>query len=424
VLTGFVVYNLPSVFDPDRWQEIFETLRHNKLRAFLTSLSVAWGIFMLVVLLGAGNGLENGMQWSFRDDAVNSIWLWPGTTTLPYEGHPPGRRLRFKNEDHEQLHGNLDGLEHITSRFYPRDRITVTYGQKTAAFDIRSVHPDHVYLENTLLVAGRFLNDLDLAEKRKVAVIGTEVQKVLRPEGGDLLGSHIDIGGLPHRVIGVFHDEGGEEERRLIYVPITTAQVAWSGANRVDQIMFTVSAATTAKDSERMAEEARRILASRHKFDPADKNAIRVRNNIEHYRKIVGVIDGIGIFVWLIGLGTIVAGIVGVSNIMLISVKERTKEIGLRKAIGATPGSIVGMILAESIALTAIAGYVGLVGGIAVLELARKALPQSDFFRDPHVDLDLALAATLILVVAGALAGFFPARRAAAVSPVVALRDE
>jgi putative ABC transport system permease protein len=385
---------------------------------------VAWGIFMLVVLLGAGNGLGNGVRWSFRDDAVNSIWLWPGTTTLPYEGHPPGRRLRFHNEDHERIRDSLSGVEKITSRFYPRGQVPVVYRQKSAAFNIRSVHPDHIYLENTKVVAGRFLHDLDLAEKRKVAVIGTGVQKVLLPEGGDLLGQEIAIGGIPHRVIGIFDDDGNEEERRLIYVPITTAQIAFHGENRVDQIMFTISPETSAARSKQIAEDARRLLASKHDFDPSDKSAIMVRNNLERFTKISGVIDGIGIFVWLIGLGTIIAGIVGVSNIMLISVKERTKEIGVRKALGATPGSLVAMILAEAILLTSIAGYVGLVGGVTVLELARKVLPASDFFRDPHVDLNLTLVATGILVAAGALAGFFPARRAAAVNPVVALRDE
>jgi putative ABC transport system permease protein len=409
------------MFDTDRWQEIFETIRKNKLRAFLTSLSVAWGIFMLVVLLGAGNGLRAGVGYTFRDDAVNSIWLWPRVTTLPYEGHPPGRNIRLDNDDHDRI-GAMERTDKITSRFYPRDEIVVAFGGKAMAFDIRAVHPDHQHLEMTRIVTGRFLHPIDLTENRKVAVVGIDAAKALAP-GKDLLDQHIDVGGIPHRVIGIFEDEGGEEERRKIYVPLSTAQIAWGGGRRVHQIMFTVGDAGP-EESKRIADEAVRLLATRHKFDPADKDAVRVRNNVENFQKIMAVLDGIGLFVWLIGLGTIVAGIVGVSNIMLISVRERTKEIGLRKALGATPRSIVGMILAESLLLTGVAGYVGLVGGIAVLELARKAIPPTEFFRDPHVSLQLAIYATLILVAAGALAGFFPARRAAAVNPVVALRDE
>jgi putative ABC transport system permease protein len=413
------------MFDTDRWQEIFETIRKNKLRSFLTSLSVAWGIFMLVILIGAGNGLRSGVTYTFRDDAVNSIWFFPGTTSMPYEGHPPGRRIRLENEDYERFKSGIDGVDKITSRFHPRDETIVTYGAKSASFDIRAVHPDHQYLENTKIVAGRFLNDLDLAEKRKVTVIGVDVIAMLAPDRDklSLLGEQVTIGGLQHRVIGIFEDEGGEEERRRIYVPITTAQTAWNGGNRVDRIMFTVGDATE-ETSQHMADEARQMLATRYKFDPKDPNALRVRNNLEQFRKIVAVLDGIGLFVWIIGLGTIVAGVVAVSNIMLISVKERTKEIGVRKALGATPRSIVMMILSEAILLTGVAGYVGLVSGIGVLEAARELMPPSDYFRDPHVDIKVAAAATIILIFAGALAGFFPARRAAAVKPVVALRDE
>jgi putative ABC transport system permease protein len=277
-------------------------------------------------------------------------------------------------------------------------------------------------LENTQMIAGRFLHPLDLAEKRKVAVVGTAVARILSP-GQDLLHREITVGGIPFQVVGIFEDSGGEEELRKIYLPITTAQTSWNAGNRVDQIMFTVGDATPAATTQIIA-GARRMLAAQHKFDPADKNAVRLRNNLERFRKISGVLDGISVFVWIVGLGTIVAGIVGVSNIMLISVKERTKEIGLRKALGATPRSIVGMIVGEALLLTGVAGYLGLLGGIATVEAARSLLPASDYFRDPRVNLELAVWATGILIAAGALAGFFPARRAAAVDPVVALRDE
>lgn len=411
-----------SLLDADRWVELFDTLRRNKLRSTLTSLAVAWGIFMLVVLLGAGTGLANGVTYAFRDDAVNSIWFWPGTTALPFEGHPPGRQLRFENADHDRF-AALPGVDKITSRFYPPgDELLVRYRARAAPFEIRSVHPDHLFLENTRIVAGRFLDPLDLAERRKVTVLGAAVLEGLGADGS-ILGEDVALGGIPHRVVGIFDDDGGDEERRRVYVPITTAQAAWGGGDRVQRIMFTVGDASL-EVSERLAAQALAMLAARYKFDPADKSAVRVRNNLREQQKIMRVIDGIGLFVWLIGLGTIVAGIVGVSNIMLISVKERTKELGLRKALGATPRSIVVMVLTEAVVITGVAGYVGLLAGLGALELGRALIPPSDYFRDPQMKLELALVATAILIAAGALAGFFPARRAASVSPVVALRDE
>lgn len=410
------------MFDLDRWQEIFDTLRRNKLRSALTSLAVAWGIFMLVVLLGAGTGLQHGLEYTFRDDAVNSVWIWPGTTTLPFAGLPANRPIRFENADHERFAHRLPGVDKISSRFYPGDALLIKHGARAAAFEVRSVHPDHLFLENTRIVAGRFLDPLDLAERRKVAVLGAAVLESLGV-GEEILGKEVDVGGIPHRVIGIFEDDGGDEERERVYVPITTAQAAWNGGNRVDRIMFTVGGADLAT-SERIATEARAMLAARYKFDPKDRSAIRVRNNLVEFQRIMKVLDGIGLFVWLIGLGTIIAGIVGVSNIMLISVKERTKELGLRKALGATPRSIITMILTEALLITGVAGYVGLLAGLGAIELGRAFIPPSDHFRNPEMKVSLALIATGLMIVAGALAGFFPARRAAAVSPVVALRDE
>ena len=407
--------------DIDRWQEVLDTVRRNKLRAALTSLAVVWGIFMLVVLLGAGNGLRNGVVHMFRDDAVNSIWIWPGRTSMPYRGHPLGRPIRFTNDDYDAVKKNIP-VEHTTARFLPGGEVTVAYRQQHAAFEIRSVHPGHLHLENTLITAGRFLNDLDLAERRKVAVIGVEVVDMLFP-GQDPLGLRINIGGLSHQVIGVFQDKGAEGEARKIYVPISTAQLAWSGGQRINLIMFTVKTNDIA-EAQLIEREVRALLARRHDFSPDDKEAVFVRNNLESFKRVSGVIDGIGAFIWLIGLGTIVASIVGVSNIMLISVRERTREIGLRKALGATPGSIVRLVLAEAILLTSAAGYFGLLLGIGLLEAAAKLIPPTDYFRSPEVDVRLVVMATALLVACGALAGFFPARRASRVSPVVALRDE
>jgi putative ABC transport system permease protein len=415
------------MFSLDRWQEIYETMRRNKLRTFLTSLSVAWGIFMLVLLLGAGTGLQNGVEYRLRDDAVNSIWLRRGKTSTAYKGQQPGRRIQFHNEDFDAIGRSVDGVEHMTARYYLWGEGLTTYKDKASAFEIRACHPAHKYLEKTIISKGRFLNQLDLDERRKVAVIGSAVNDFLFEGKTEAIGKYIAIRGIRYLVVGVFEDVGGEGELRKIYIPITTAQMAYGGANRVHQIMFTIGDAS-ADDSRRIADDAHQLLASRLRFDPTDPRAIRVRNNVEQYEKVTQIFKWIRLFMWIVGAGTIVAGIVGVSNIMLISVKERTKEFGVRKALGATPGSIVGMVLQEAVLLTATAGYCGMVVGVALLEivasLISRAAGENEIFMNPSVDLSVIVTATALLVVCGGLAGFFPAWRAAHVNPVVALRDE
>ena len=405
----------------DGWREIFDTLRRNKLRTFLTALSVAWGIFMLVILLGAGTGLQNNVRHQFRDDAINSLWIWGGTTSRPFRGMTVGRKIKLRNRDFDTLDG-LPSSEYSTGRYRMRREYMVSHGDNKGAFDIRATHAEHRYLENTLITKGRFLNPIDIAQRRKVAVIGQPVATQLFGRES-AIGDYIKVGHLLFRVVGIFDDAGGEGERRKIYIPISTGQMAFSGRDRVHQIMFTVGDADM-EQSKRIAQRVRTTVGRAHRFDPADPRALRIRNNVEQFQQINRVFDMIRIFIWIIGLGTIVAGIVGIGNIMLISVKERTKEIGVRKALGASSASIVAMVLQEAVAVTAVAGYAGLVAGVAVLELVGRYMPENDFLRDPEVDLSTALTATVILIVAGAVAGFFPARRAAAVNPVVALRDE
>ena len=414
---------IKAMFDLDKWQEILATVRANKLRTFLTGFSVAWGIFMLVVLLGSGNGLAHGIAYQFRDDAVNSIWVRSGQTSVPYKGLQPGRTVQFTNEDYGAIKRDVGGVEHITGRFYLSGQVTVSYRDQYGTFNIRSVHPDHQYLEKTIVVEGRFLNDLDLREYRKVAVIGVLVRDALFGKDQPALSKYINVNGIPFKVVGVFRDEGGEGEMEMIYLPISTAQRTFNGANRVAQIMFTTGDADVAA-SEKMVKETRDDLATRHVFSPDDQRAIAISNGVESFQRFVNLMGGIRLFIWIVGIGTILAGVVGVSNIMMIVVKERTREIGVRKALGATPASVVSLVLQESVAITAVAGYLGLVLGVAVLEVAGRQLPTDGFFIRPDVDLRVAVAATVLLVVAGAVAGFFPARRAARIRPIEALREE
>ena len=410
------------MLDLDTWQEIFDTIRANKLRSFLTGFSVAWGIFMLIVLLGSGVGLGNGVEYQFRDDAVNSIWVRPGQTSIPYKGLQPGRNVQLTNEDHEDIHTGVNGVEHITSRFYIGGSVRVRYRDETGSFDVRAVHPDHLHLEKTIVTEGRFLNPLDIREYRKVAVIGTKVKQALFKDE-PALGKQLEINGVAFQVVGLFRDEGAEREMEKIYLPISTSQRAFGGGNRISQIMMTTGKAPL-EDTATMAKEIHRRVATHHTFSVDDPRAVEVSNNNEQFARFLGVIQGIRLFVWVVGLGTLLAGIVGVSNIMLITVRERTREIGIRKALGATPRSIVLLIVQESILITSVAGYVGLLLGIAVLEIASRSLPSNGFFLNPEVDLAVALEAMLLLIAAGLIAGFIPARRAAAVRPVEALRNE
>ncbi len=411
------------MFDIDKWQEIFSTIANNKLRTLLTGFSVAWGITMLVWLLGMGYGLQNGIEIEMQDDAMNSIWIRPGTTSLPYKGMQPGRSIRLKNQDYEDTKINIPGVEHISARFYPRGVLTISYGQEYGSYSIRAVHPGHQYLENTLMMKGRYVNEKDLKEVRKIVVIGEKVKSGLFLDEEDVLGKYIKINNIPFKVVGVFKDEGEEGESEIIYLPITTAQKIFNGANNISQLMFTVGDASV-EESKKKVELLRQRLSARHKFDPEDKRAIYIGNAVEEYQNFVGVMRGIRMFVWVIGIGTLLAGVVGISNIMLIVVKERTVEIGIRKAIGATPRSIISLILQESIFITTVAGYLGLIAGIGILELIKQVTPEGmSYFANPEVNLSVALQATLLLIITGALAGYFPARKAANIRPIEALRS-
>lgn len=414
------------MFDIDKWQEIFHTIRKNKLRTFLTAFSVAWGIFILMVLLGFGTGFQKGVEYQFRDVAVNSIWISGGETSLPYKGMKPGKRIWFTNQDMEDIVRKVEGVEHMAGRYYCWGEFTVRYGSKYSSFEVFGANPAHQYLENQRPLKGRFINELDMREKRKVCAIGTDVVPVLFGSE-DPIGKWIDVRGIKYKVVGVFDDDGGEGELKRIFIPLSTAQLAYSEPTRVHNIMFTAGDASV-KESEEMVKQAKIALSENHIFDPEDPRAVRVWNNVEQFQKFSNLFSWIKIFLWIVGVMTIIAGIVGVSNIMLIVVKERTREIGIRKALGATPGSIIGLFLQESVLITTAAGYFGLVAGIGLIEFINWALvkfnAQAEFFRNPEINISTAVGATLMLIIAGALAGYFPAKTAANIQPIESLRDE
>ncbi len=408
------------MFEKDNWQEIFLTISKNKLRTTLTAISVAWGIFILIVLLGAGHGLHNGAQAQFGNDARNSLNIEGGETSIAYKGIKPGRKIQLTNEDYKLINDKIDFIENKSAVFKGHDTRNLTYKNRHAGFIVRPVFPEHCILENAKLVSGRFINKIDIDEYRKVCAIGLPVKQELF-KNEDPINKFIDAEGVQFKVVGVFNDLGNGDNTR-IYIPISTAQRAFNGKNNIGLIWLSLKS-EGAEKSAMLADEIRQLMAQRHNFSPDDFNAIRVENWGEEYGRIMSMLEGINIFIWIIGVFTLIAGIVGVSNIMMIIVKERTKEIGIRKAIGATPSSIVMQIIMEAVFITAVAGYVGLVLGVGILELVNKIGINSEFFRNPDVNFPVAISATVLIIISGAVAGLIPSIRAARVEPVIALRD-
>ena len=409
------------MFDLDKWQEILGTIKKNKLRTILTALSVAWGIFILIILLGAGQGLRNGVQEQFARDAINSIEVWPGVTSMPYDGYKTGRLIQLTNDDYYNLKNNVIGIDKATANFDNWNSRIISYKNEHAGFMVRAVAPDHIYLEQAKLISGRFINEIDFNEFRKVAAIGYPVKETIFKDE-DPIGKFIDISGTKYKVIGVFTDPG-KGDRDRVYIPLLTAQRVYNGKNHVNALWVSTGNSTS-EQSEAIAENIRKVLAKKYHFSVEDKSAIGFQNYNVEYKRIMGMLDGIKLFIYFIGSLTLIAGVVGISNIMLIVVKERTKEIGIRKALGASPASIVSLIIQESIFITSIAGYVGLILGIGVIELLKFLKVESDFFKNPDVDLSIALVSVGAIVFAGALAGLVPAIKAAKVEPITALKED
>ncbi len=420
------------IFDQDNWQEIISTLKHNKLRSLMTAFGVFWGLLMLIVMLGSGTGLEHGVTKEFNERATNSTYIWTRKTSKPYQGFPRGRRYHFVNEDIRSLRLNIPEIEYLA----PRNRLgghrgadNVVRNGKIGAFTIYGDYPDVQHIQLLKITKGRFVNDLDVAQKRKVAVIGTRVHKILFEKGENPLGKYIQIKGIFFRVIGIFKTNSSgddeEEDTQTVILPFSSFQQAFNYGNRIGWFAITSVKGVPVSVVEK---KVLARLARNHHIAPDDQQAFGHWNAEKEYNKIQGVFFGINVLVWFVGISTLLAGIIGVSNIMLIVVKERTREIGIRRAVGATPFSIISQIMLETICLTSLAGYLGLVVGIAGIETLASLIAQGqikmDMFDNPQVDFQIACIALLVLIVSGVIAGLIPAHKALSIKPVEAIRTE
>lgn len=419
------------MFDIDSWQEMWHSLCNNKLRTALTAFGVFWGILMLIILLGVGKGLQNGSENAFSSDDRSSIWIQSGRTRIPYKNKPLGREIQFTEADLYAIEQTFDEVDIISAENYTGphwDReVFITHGSKSASYGVYGVargffdikrFQDYRY--------GRPINELDNTEQRKVAVIGTPVADALFGVGADPIGKHIIVHDISLKVVGVFYDDGqnGRMSER-VYIPMSTFQNTYGNHNELDTFAVIPHAGV---DPLWLKTALIEFLQQRHVVSPDDRRAIRGFSFAETAQTIEEQAAAVNAFIWFVGIGTLAAGIIGVSNIMIITVKERTREIGVRKALGAQPMSIVRMVLLESVIITAVAGYVGLVLGVGVLELINTVMQQlqidSQQFERPSVDMGNAFVAIAILVVSGALAGLPPALHAARIMPIEAMREE
>src|SRR5210317_939167 len=353
------------MFDLDRWREIFQALNKNKLRTILSGFTIAFEILLFTLLFGIGNGLKHSFEQAFNNAANNAIFIRSGRTSKPFRGLQSGRDIQFKNEDYQDVintYGN--NVQYLSSRIYRN--VQAIYKGEQNNYSLRAVHPDHQFLEKTIIENGRYINMFDLKQKSKVAVIGRLVKEDLF--GNKIaVGKDINLGGISYKVIGVFSDEGGDNEERIIYMPITTAQNIYGNNDYVDQINLTYNPVMNLEEAISFGNAILNRFKDKHDVAPRDQSAIRVSNMAEANKNVNALMMALNVIILFIGIGTLVAGIIGISNIMVFIVKERTKELGIRKALGATPGSIVGMIMMESIFVTALAGYFGLLLGVFTL---------------------------------------------------------
>jgi putative ABC transport system permease protein len=414
------------MFDLDNWAEIFSTIKKNKLRTFLTGFSISWGIFMFCILLASGNGLKNGVMSNFGNRAINSVEFWGRRTSMPYKGLPEGRRVTLDEKDLNLIKNQIPEAGNVSGTI--QTSVSVNYKTYNTTCSFNGVSVDYQEINGVKIQKGRFINELDLRDKRKVAVINPRVCEILFQDN-DPIGQPFIAGGLGYTVIGVYKDEE-QGNGQSAYIPFTTAQLLYNKGRGINDIAFTVTGLETKEKNEDFEVRLRQRLSVLHIFDPKDERSIGIWNRLENYLEAMGIFNGISVFIWIIGVGTLLAGIISVSNIMLITVRERTREFGIRKALGAKPASILGNILMESVFITLVFGYIGMFMGVGLGELVSSSLENMEasemsyVFQNPTVEVGVAIGAMCILIVSGVLAGYYPALKAVRISAVEAMRTE
>jgi putative ABC transport system permease protein len=422
------------MFDLDLWREIISALKKNRMRSFMTAFGVFWGIFMLIVMSGAGRALENGVMDGIKAFATNSAFFWTERTSVPYEGFQRGRRWNYETADIDYMRQNVKEIEYLSPRLFGNQQAgnNTIRGERAGTFNVYGDYPDYFRIDQWTPIKGRLINDIDIIQERKVCNIADRVAELMFEKDENPIGQYIKVSGVYYQVVGVIHAEtriniGDGKKEETIILPYTTMRKTYNYGNKV--YFFSVTTKPGAKVSD-LEEKLKKTMKDRHKIAPDDMQAIGSFNLEKEFLKYNALFVGIQALTWIVGLGTLLAGIIGVSNIMLVIIKERTQEIGIQRAIGATPGTVIKHIVAESVFLTVMAGYIGLSLGVGLLELLNRALLQNQkpgeeiFFRNPEVNLTMALSALAVLVIAGIFAGFVPAKRAISIKPIDAIRDE
>ena len=409
------------MFDIDLWREIFQSINKNRTRSLLSGFTVTFAILLFTILFGLANGLNNTFSETFVDEASNAIFIRTGKTSKAHKGLQAGRQIQLKNQDFAYIKQDFDTeTEYIASKVFKN--ITASYKNNKNNYSLIAVNPDNQYVEKSKVYSGRYVNQLDIDNQTKVIVIGKLVEEEMFSRTS-ALGKKINLSGISYKVVGVFSDDGGDDEERIIYMPLSTAQQIYGNNDYVDQINLTYNPDFDYNQAIDFGLDLEKKLKNRFNIAPNDQRAIRVYNRAMQNKGINQMTSVLGVLILVIGMGTLIAGVVGISNIMIFIVKERTKEIGIRKALGASPKSIVSIILIESILITTLAGYLGLLAGVGILEWASPVL-KTYFITDPSVSKSLVISATLTLIGAGTLAGYLPAQKASKIKPIVALRDD
>jgi len=410
------------MFDLDRWREIFQSINKNKLRSVMSGFTVAFAILLFTLLFGIVSGLKNTFEGAFVDDAANSMIVRVWKTTKPFKGLQSNRRIQLKNPDYEYLEDKYDSeIDLMTARIFKN--FSISYDNKQDNYSVTAVHPDHQFLEKTLINEGRYINQLDINESSKVIVIGRLIKSDLFGEK-PALGKRVNVGGISYKVIGIFSDDGGDNEERVAYIPVTTAQKLYGNNDYLSQIRIGYNQDLNLDEAIAFGNLIERDMRSKLDIHPDDQSALSVRNMAEGRKGVDVFMIALFFIVVFIGSGTLIAGIIGISNIMIFVIKEITKEFGIRKALGAKPSSIVGMVVQESVLITTIAGYLGLTLGTYILSLIGNNLEKDYFIKDPSVSQGLVIGATIVLIISGLIAALVPARKASQIKPVVALRAD